>query len=144
MRIRAVATAVALTVVLVGGYTAAQAAVRANVRSNCWGWTPYKNYDQPFFERALDLCVEGKMKHRGFLGLNTTPKGMAAAACGQEWAAVTGPLRDDLRASSASRLAQYGVTDLTDDSPEARKRFFDACMPEQTARYEARQRSGGD
>lgn len=133
-----------LLVPVVGGLYVARAGLRSEVRSDCWGWTPFKNVEPAFFERAVDLCVEGKMKHRTLFGLRSTPKSLAAAACGQEWAAVGTPMSDDLRMTYSGRLAEYGVTDMTDDSPEANRRFMEACMPHQTERYEARRRNGGD
>ena len=139
MTARRVAVALALLLVPVLMRSGTTAAVRHEVRGQCRDWTPVSRTEEPaLYARAVDLCVEGKMRHRRTFGLFATAKSRAGAACGKAWAAVGTPISDQRRLTYAATLGRYGVRDLADDSPKAKKRFMVRCLPEQTARYEAR------
>lgn len=125
---------------VVGGIFAPPAVERWHDQGHCRGWTPYKGVEPEYFERAVELCVEGRQAYRaGPFGIfGPELKGRAAGRCGQLWAAVEVPPAQELGMSPAAVLERYGIQDRFEPNQAGKERFMDACIPARVSELEAR------
>ncbi|MGH9042417.1 MAG: hypothetical protein ACRDZ3_19545 [Acidimicrobiia bacterium] len=122
-----------------GGVFALAAAERWHDRTHCWGWTPYKNVEPGYFDRAVELCTEGRQAHRlGPFGLfGPSFEGRAAGRCGSLWAAVeVPPVGSDVL--NRGVLERYGFNGVPTATSADRERFMESCIDVRASELRAR------
>jgi hypothetical protein len=132
---------VVVTALAAAGVVGMQALERNMDHEHCYGWTPFKGVEPAYFQRALDLCVEGRQAYRSgpFGLLGPSDKGRAAGWCAQFWAAVEVPPNDP--SITAHFVARYPPTGAAGTSAADKARFMGNCIPERIADVRSRGRS---